>query len=517
MMPGTLPSQQEGRVDGFRQPGLSGRMVGSAGPDPRIVLRGGRPGWRAWPCVTVRLSGSPAGGCETRLVGAAARRWFGTASSEVLAGRVIARPVPILVAARGDSMRCVNRLTSTQQDRMDEWADRWVEVALRTGPADRDRFERAVAQAYGFTGLDWHGRVVWVSSPLVVAVAAALATALRAPKGRGRLDARIRESLCSAVYTAITSMLTERVIGVLYERVQPPIHGAAIWVVNTAVRVAVDAATRDMIAGRAPISDATWAAVTAAAGMAGSDMVPVGDLRAILEWGIPAQRPRVASWRGPWDAVWLLAARDVCRLDLLGDLQDRAQVHETLLESGCWWWPHHDFVIACEPPLVIHREQVRPRGWRSHRLHREDGPALIWPDGWGIWAWHGLPVPRDVIEHPETITARRIFTEPDVEVRRAMCERIGWDEFVAAAGVSVVDECADPANPGSLLTLYDLPERFFGMPARLLLCVNASLERDGTRRWFGLTVPASMDSALAAAAWTFGLNPRTYAGLARAT
>jgi hypothetical protein len=40
---------------------------------------------------------------------------------------------------------------------------------------------------------------------------------------------------------------------------------------------------------------------------------------------------------------------------------------------------------------------------------------------------------------------------------------------------------------------------------------------DGPVRRFGLHVPASIDDALAAAAWTFDLDRRTYQGLDRAT
>jgi hypothetical protein len=49
------------------------------------------------------------------------------------------------------------------------------------------------------------------------------------------------------------------------------------------------------------------------------------------------------------------------------------------------------------------------------------------------------------------------------------------------------------------------------------LCANATRERDGTRRSFGLTVPAGCRTALAAAAWTFDIPEAEYTNLARAT
>ena len=62
---------------------------------------------------------------------------------------------------------------------------------------------------------------------------------------------------------------------------------------------------------------------------------------------------------------------------------------------------------------------------------------------------------------------------------------------------------ADPGNPGNTITLYDVPHQIFDEPVRVLLCTNGSVERDGTRRRFGLTVPARIDDPIAAAAWTY--------------
>ena len=52
---------------------------------------------------------------------------------------------------------------------------------------------------------------------------------------------------------------------------------------------------------------------------------------------------------------------------------------------------------------------------------------------------------------------------------------------------------------------------------RVLLCTSASPERAGTRRRFGLTVPADCTTAVGAAAWTFGTDEATYGSLVRAT
>jgi|SRR3990172_1793826 len=123
--------------------------------------------------------------------------------------------------------------------------------------------------------------------------------------------------------------------------------------------------------------------------------------------------------------------RDICGLELKEDLWARAQAWEDTLQSACWWWPHHQFVIVSERPRVIQREQIGPRGWGSHRLHCEEGPAVAFKD-WAIWAWHGVRVPQRVIENPDSLTANEILAEPNAEVRRVMHERVlDWMDRIA--------------------------------------------------------------------------------------
>jgi hypothetical protein len=168
-----------------------------------------------------------------------------------------------------------------------------------------------------------------------------------------------------------------------------------------------------------------------------------------------------------------------------------------------WWWCFRDFAIITERPRELHRDALG-------RLHCETGPAISFPDGWGFHAWHGVRVPAWVIENP---TVAAIAAETNAEVRRCGIEALGWDAFIAAAELRPVDACADPGNPGHDIALYDVPEEIWGERVRVLLCTNGTVERDGTRRRFGLTVPDDTPTALHAAAWGYGISVREYAAL----
>ena len=86
--------------------------------------------------------------------------------------------------------------------------------------------------------------------------------------------------------------------------------------------------------------------------------------------------------------------------------------------------------------------------------------------------------------------------------------------------MDVLDECPDPANEPNLVRLYELPEGLrdvLGTPVRLFTVRNATPERDGTLRDFGLTCPVEMTRAIDAVAWSFGIDAKTYAELEMAT
>ncbi|HEU5429494.1 MAG TPA: hypothetical protein VFU74_21625, partial [Actinocrinis sp.] len=178
---------------------------------------------------------------------------------------------------------------------------------------------------------------------------------------------------------------------------------------------------------------------------------------------------------------------------------------QQVARSAGWWWCHRDFAIITERPRALHRDQ-------QGRLHCETGPAIIYPDGWGFHAWHGRRVPAWVVENP---TVEAIADESNAEIRRCAIESFGWPEFIAAAELAPVDACPDPGNPGHELRLYDVPSRLWGERVRVLIAVNGTVERDGTRRTFGLTVPTQAKTALGAAAWGYGLTAEQYAGMQR--
>jgi len=142
--------------------------------------------------------------------------------------------------------------------------------------------------------------------------------------------------------------------------------------------------------------------------------------------------------------------------------------------SAGWWWAFRDAVILTERPLVLHRD---PRG----RLHCETGPAIAYADGFGVWAWHGVRVARDVIETTaDAITIGRVLEERNAEVRRVLIERMGHERYLTRAG-------AKPVGRDDWGTLWRA-ERHDDTPIVTVEVVNSTPEPDGSARRYHLRV-----------------------------
>jgi len=154
-------------------------------------------------------------------------------------------------------------------------------------------------------------------------------------------------------------------------------------------------------------------------------------------------------------------------------------------------------VVFVKGPLEQHLDA-------EGRLHREDGPAEAYRDGFRRWCWHGVDVDADFILHPEGVTAARVLEERNLEVQRVMLERFGWDRLLEESGAQALDE--DPRFGALLL----VPRADGGEALRIVRVTNATPEPDGTVRQYVLRVPPTMTTAREAVAWTFGMDAEEY-------
>jgi hypothetical protein len=203
-----------------------------------------------------------------------------------------------------------------------------------------------------------------------------------------------------------------------------------------------------------------------------------------------------ASGYGQHDAGWLAFCDYFARVCSLSKETQRLAGLWRIARSAGWWLPHKNICWLCERHNVLKRDE-------SGRLHCATGPALSYPDGWSIWAWHGVRVHRQIIESPETITIREIELAANAEVRRVMIERYGFERFVRDAKIRV-------AQRDDFGTLYRREMDGSEPDLCFVEVVNSTPEPDGTCKRYVLPCRSSVKSAHEAVARSFGLETKMY-------
>jgi len=160
-----------------------------------------------------------------------------------------------------------------------------------------------------------------------------------------------------------------------------------------------------------------------------------------------------------------------------------------LAKSSGWVWVSQDLAIIMDRPSHIRMDE-------NNVLHAEDRPSVLYRDGFAVYSWHGLRVPREWIMEKEKLTAQKALSQDNIEMRRAACEIVGWSKILEDLNYSVVEKDEDE-QIGTLVEV-DLPDA--GKEKFLMV-------KCGTGRDFAIPVPPDMKTALEANAWTFGLNP----------
>lgn len=178
---------------------------------------------------------------------------------------------------------------------------------------------------------------------------------------------------------------------------------------------------------------------------------------------------------------YLTAYRDI--LGLMLPEYDKYRFWEDAAIHGGFRIMHEDFCIVSDFPESIKIDD-------RNLPHCETGPSHRWRDGWSLYHWHGVRVPKSWIENRERLTAAEVFKESNAEVRRAGCEILGWDRVLSGIDAQLVDDDGDPF----VGTLYR------GQIPGAVECGFLKV-RCGTGREFVIPVAPECSTAIEAQAW----------------
>lgn len=241
----------------------------------------------------------------------------------------------------------------------------------------------------------------------------------------------------------------------------------------------------------------------------------VSDTEAVVGEKVPGRARYNANRRigtALWSEMNSLAAVSSLNSWHIRRLPRRLEEVNALYTSGMILLP--GLALICRPPT----QALRPirvedgRGIARFQLHREDGPVIQFPSGWGMHVIRDRIVPSWVIDHPETMTVTQIRRERNTEIRRIMIERFGLDRFLTESKAIKVAEDADAQGHRRVLwdTTLASPRSWNPERIRVVQVINSTPEPDGTRKSYFLRVPPTVRTPLEGVAWTFGQRPETY-------
>ncbi|MCQ0003648.1 DUF6745 domain-containing protein [Actinomadura madurae] len=285
--------------------------------------------------------------------------------------------------------------------------DEWIGHGLAAGPADRAAAEAGVRDVYLGAGRRPPEHVIWLGSPMA-----------------GSIGADIRAGRLPLITRRAWRTLPEPTGEAIVEQV--PRDGAETDLIM------LDPLPPDLV-GHVE-RDPRWSGlltrldreVTAAAEAGLSRAVGAAVDQVAATWQ-DAQRspeaaalPRLGAFRsrmlGRLAQLDLLARCGVLEPDRHG--RGLLQVARAAGE----WWPMRNSVVLTERPTELHRDA-------EGRLHHPTAPAVRYPDGWCLWAWHGVTMPREIIE--DDVPIRRAVSLRNSEQRRCAVELLAG----RAAGV----------------------------------------------------------------------------------
>jgi hypothetical protein len=419
----------------------------------------------------------------------------------------------------------IEKLTQKQKDAMPAYRDMWIAKGLQTGETDWDTFDKYMPICYEKAGISYPKRVVRVMSPMVGAFAAAIAegilrkrdnaigdevigevrnavgnavsnsvgVAVRGAVGvavggavgdavSGAVNGAVRGAVGVAVGGAVVDAVGDAVGGAVNGAVGGAVSGAVGVAVRGAVGVAVVDAVRGAVRGAVggAVGDAVGDAVRNAVGVAVGDAVrgavngavsvavrnavsgAVGDaVGNLIKAGVPISEHYwfggqfwVGGWY--WGVSFVNFFFDVCGLKFEKDIMERALAYRKVCESVNYIWPNRDFVMVCARPTKISRNVLG-------QLHCENGMAIQYPDGWGLYLLNGVrfdeTLYKKVIDPSWPFSERMKIVDIDQRTQAINPKFCDIDAFIKEAKGELLDERTKydiDANPGNY-KLYKFP------------------------------------------------------------
>jgi len=454
------------------------------------------------------------------------------------------------------------KLTPEQQATTNRIIDDYVQIGLSTKPINRDAATEAVLSLYDALEAEKAAIILHVQSPLASTIGAFLLYRVLSAKNHPWDDAAMRRALDEAKEELVgqVSGANEGTFQAIFQNVasqiqsQAPAMKHAFWSFSSASAAWTRLSTKETME-------------TAEAIIAWKKKAPT--LKEAILHRLTRNKGRTNDWlsKARTSAPVTTAvhsARDGIddtvvsgiRLNLpapsLWDYQDLCDSYTLAMLANAHWLTspainlgtmnraklfhaiermvsqaEHVSMMSIWPAVAISDRPAELHLDARQRPHRLDGPAILYRDGWAIYAIHGIAVPREVIEQPSSITVRHIDEEKNVEVRRVLIERYGLDRYMKDSQAELLHRDAtgllyrkqvtgdEPITMVRVLNSTPEPEGTLSRDEALVTfgeAARAALHTPAGARFkeYMIRVPPNMTTAHEAVAWTFSLTGEEY-------
>jgi hypothetical protein len=274
----------------------------------------------------------------------------------------------------------IQELTEQQKAKFPEYVEKWTGVGLSTEPADRKRAENGIRQAYKNQGLKPPKNIIWTGSPYA-----------------------------SGIFVFINRLAEGMITG---ENATPEIKAKVEEI--------------DRLAKQQEVIDMTgildwWKTISPTS-------YNEEKKKEIIKESVSN------SGYGQHDAddmAFFSFFRNEC--GLITETEKYVTGIGEIVQSAGWWIPYENACIVCERYCELYRDE-------DGQLHNENKMALKYPDGWGLYMVHGVRIPDYIIENPNEITVEKIKDENNVEIRRIMLDKFGWERYLLETNAKIIDK-----------------------------------------------------------------------------
>ena len=237
----------------------------------------------------------------------------------------------------------IKELTPEQIKLMDVYKEKWLKIGLSTEPTNKVLAEDALNRAYKAGGLTKPKQIIWTTSPLAgLLIVNILKNDKLIKKILKDLDSKKDMELGSSVRSSVESSVW-----------------SSVW---SSVRSSVESSVRSSV------ESSVWSSVESSVE---SSLQNDPILTSIINDAIFGQQD--AGWLSFYDYF-----REVCNLkketEKLVSLID-------LAKHSNWIYPYKNIAVISEKPTVCKLQ--------DGKIHCENGPAILYKDGFSVYALNG--------------------------------------------------------------------------------------------------------------------------------